>query len=655
MSDSGIFPARRTRSQLVLQDDIRQRSPMKHARTTIITQTNMASTSMPSSDGTDELLLSPRKLDRQAGGSKRSVSPELEDEYLHAFDSLSDGRELKRVKREIEQKSGDEMAVDNGLSRHIMQRLAAGHARNNSEYTLAARQFTRKRSATTSNKPSSTVSASPPPSVYSPTASPTKGRAQSVPLFLLTNDMPRIDFKNLPPTPSRSRSPCSPVRQKLRIASGSFPNSSSLPTIHDEPLEGVVIPESPSSVPEENELPRILEPTEAKSIFEEIIRPLMASTCLRTVGFPDAPATPMTQSLNKLIPMSPLTPIFETPCFPRNASDVETEERYDKDTRWGGDLHKEVTASNGPSTSRIPRPMAPPTNIPSIAATSSDKHAPVASAVTKKSPKKNAFDILMKKSFQAKEKVEGKTRLLKGITALKGTSLKSKSIGSFAKQRLPVFAVPQKMEKAAESVDKPKMKMKEKMRPREKPKAHKGPLFIPMPDDDDDEDNEATFTDNRMDSNLESTTSKPFVQKVSEQLEETKIPMQVDERETAMEDDPKMSNVLEKEDILPASVHYEVTGSFPSITNAVPLPLDGSSPATKSLNNEESKPDDASKVKQISSPKPGSGKSSLGKKRQPASIAPVGRVTRSSSKQQDLNIGSSKPGMIISRGFHELS
>jgi hypothetical protein len=650
MSDSGIFPERRTRSQLVLLDDIQQRSPMKHA--TIMTQTNMPSTSMPSSDGTDELLLSPRKPDskgRKAGGSKRSVSPESEDEYLHASGSLSDGRELKRVKR------GDEMAVDNGLSRHRMQRLTARHARDNSEYTLAARQFTRKRSATTSKKPSSTVSASPQPSVYSPTASPTKARAQSVPLFPLTNDMPRIDFKNLPPTPSRSRSPRSPVRQKLRIASGSFPNSSSLPTIHDEPLEGVVIPESPSSVPEENELPCILEPPEAKSVFEQIGRPLMASTCLRTVGFPDAPATPMTQSLNKLIPMSPLTPIFETPCFPRNTSDIEAEERHDMDMRRGGDLHKGVTASNSPSSSRIPRPMAPPTNIPSKAATSSNKHAPVVSAVAKKDTKKNAFDILMKKSFQAKEKLEGKPRLLKGITAFKGTSLKSKSIGLFSKQQLPVFAVPQKMERAAESADKPKMKMKEKMRPREKPKAHKGPLFIPMPDDDDDdEDDEAIlpiFTDNRIDSYLESTTSKPFVQKVSEHLEET---MQVDEGETAMEDDPKMSNMLEKEDLLPQSVHYEVVDSFPSSTNVVPLPLDGSPPAAKSLDNvnEESKPDEASKVKQQ---KPGSGKPSLGKKRQPASIAPVGRVTRSSSKQQDLNIRSSKPGMVLSRGLHELS
>lgn len=638
-SDSGIFPERRTRSQLVLPDDIQQQSPVKHA--TIMTQTNMSSTSMLSSDGTDELLLSPRKPDskgKKAGGSKRSVSPESEDEYLHAPGSLSDGREFKRVKR------GDEMAVDNGLSRRIMQRLTARHARGNSEYTLASRQCTRKRSATTSKKPSSTVSASSPPSLYSPTASPTKGRAQSVPLFPPTNDMPRIDFKNLPPTPSRSRSG-SPVRQKLRIASGSFPNSSSLPTIHDQPLEGVVIPESPSSVPEENELPCILEPPEAKSVFEEIGRPLMASTCLRTVGFLDAPATPMTQSLNKLIPMSPLTPIFETPCVPRNASDVEKEERYDMDTRCGGDLYKEVTASNSPSSSRIPRPMAPPTNIPSKAAT---KHAPVVSAVTKQNPKKNAFDILMKKSFQAKEKLEGKPRLLKGITAFKGTSLKSKSMGSVSKQQLPVFAIPQKMERAAESVDKPKMKMKEKMRPREKPKARKGPLLIPMPDDEDDEeDNEAIlpiFRENRIDSKSESTTLKPFVQKVSEHLEE-----QVDERETAMEDDAKMPDILEreKEDILPQSVHSKIVD--PSSTNAVPLPLDGSSPTTKSLDNEESKPDGASKVKPVS------GKPSLGKIRQPASIAPVGRVTRSSSKQQDLNIRSSKPGMILSRGFHELS
>lgn len=353
MSDASIFPERRTRSQLVLPDDILQvpqRSPMKHARTVIRAQANVddgISTAVTYSEGPEnELLLSPRTethQGRKSGGSKRSVSPEPEDEYLRASGSSSDGRELKRVKRDVLEKNGDGKAIDNGLSRHVMQRLAAGHACNNSESnTLDAKQFMRKRSSTVSKKPNSTASAGIPLSVCSPTVSLKKGRSQSVPLFPLTNDIPRIDFKNLPPTPNRSRSPSrSPTRQKLRIIPSSFPKSSSLPTIHDELPDGMAIPESPCSVPEEREL-RILELLEAKSSFEENIKPPMTSTSLQTTEIL-APATPMTQSLNKLIPMSPLTPIFETPCPVQNTSDVDIVDRYDMKMKWDAHLHIEVS------------------------------------------------------------------------------------------------------------------------------------------------------------------------------------------------------------------------------------------------------------------------------------------------------------------------
>lgn len=274
--------------------------------------------------------------------------------------------------------------------------------------------------------------------------------------------------------------------------------------------------------------------------------------------------------------------------------------------------------------------------------------------VTKKNIVKNAFDIMMNKSLQPKGKVEGKTKSLKGMTTSKGTSFKSRVVGSSAKP------ISQKMENTTGPAGRPKLKMKEKMRPREKPNTRRGPLLIPMPDDDEDEEeNESTFpalVDNAIDPVIEATKSRclsePFIEKVSIHSEAIGVPMQVDACETATGDDSTALEVLEKEDMQPMNNHHEVANSIPNATNAsenvLSLPLNGSPPAMKSHvdhpDNEENKTDEASELKQLSLPKPGSQKPSLSKKRQPSSIVPVGRVTRSSSKQPDPNIVSSKPG-----------
>src|SRR5258708_913244 len=165
---SDVFPRKRTRSQLALRDDILkipQGSPMKDAKKAR-TAPRSANNSLDETE--DELLLSPRKRE---GRSKRSVTPEPQDEYSPAFGSPS-GRELKRVKRDnLEERKG------------VDDKMAQYNARNTSETRLSAvKGKSPKRPAALSKKPTSTLSASPPPSVYSPMESP-KGRAQSVPLF----------------------------------------------------------------------------------------------------------------------------------------------------------------------------------------------------------------------------------------------------------------------------------------------------------------------------------------------------------------------------------------------------------------------------------------------------------------------------------------
>jgi len=308
---SDVFPGKRTRSQLALPDDILkipQDSPMKDAKKAR-TVPRGANNSLDETE--DELLLSPRKRE---GKYKRSVTPEPQDEYSPAFGSPSSGRELKRVRR-------DTLEEGKGVDNKIIQY----NARISSETHLSVvKGKSRKHPAALSKKPTSTVSASPPPSVYSPMVSP-KGRAQSVPLFTTVN-LPRIDFRNLPPTPMRSRS-SSPVKDKLRITSETSVKSF-LPTISDEETSAMDMSDGSTSVPEEKELPLIEKPVE--------IQPLRSR--------PVVPATPMTDSLNKLIPLSPLTPITETP-FPAagDASSTDNASRYDVDSGWGSNIFKEVS------------------------------------------------------------------------------------------------------------------------------------------------------------------------------------------------------------------------------------------------------------------------------------------------------------------------
>ena len=288
----------------------------------------------PSSDTEDELLLSPGKQEAymRTNHSKRSASPPL-DEYSPLSGSPYDHRKPKRVKRdlELEDSGSDRRKIADVL--HL--RSAAGHARSLSDSdVLVGKRSTRKRFATSTKKPVSGVM--PSSSSFSP-ANPTgKGRAQSVPLFASFNDIPRIDFRNPPPSPkhSHSRSPSRDRELKFRITSTPFTQLSA-------------IPETSSSTGMGGESGSTLKPTEVlllPKIVEEIqptasLNEIDPLTLLPPTTQLEVLSTPFAESLNKLIPMSPLTPLPESPL----SAGLSMEDRSERNTGWGVPSSVEVS------------------------------------------------------------------------------------------------------------------------------------------------------------------------------------------------------------------------------------------------------------------------------------------------------------------------
>ena len=277
--------------------------------------------SCPSSGSEDELLLSPGKQETymQGNHSKRSASPPPEDEYSSLSGSTSNSRNPKRVKRGdsgLEDSESDR--VNPKLADLFHQRSTRGHARNLSDSdVLIRKRSTRKRSATVTKKPISTVTAIPTPLTFSPTE---KGRAQSVPLFVSFNDVPHIDFRNPPPSPkrSRSRSPSKDREPKLRITSTSFAKLGAISVVE-------VVGESGSTLKpvEVLLLPKITEETTSTNETSTLDPPICLTSIIQNT-LPEIPSTPLAkQSLNELMPMSPLTPLPETPFSAEIGTDVE--------------------------------------------------------------------------------------------------------------------------------------------------------------------------------------------------------------------------------------------------------------------------------------------------------------------------------------------
>lgn len=277
--------------------------------------------------------------------------------------------------------------------------------------------------------------------------------------------------------------------------------------------------------------------------------------------------------------------------------------------------------------SRLPRPVASPNNHfvkPPLPAATSEVPDPNTSATTGRkstsTSKRNAFELLMmKKPFQDKAKLEGKTSSSKGAGVQQ-----SDMDGKVAVARIPepsIFTKFKGVEKPAAPLKRPGLKMKEKMRPRPKSKLQNRPLLIPMVDDEDEDmpnpdiDGEHDATD--IGSARQSHDQTPALADPSTPVEETigEKGHNRDLGDVEMSVDHRSSKV--------ARVETTFVATKRDITASLQLDKPGSE-----VNQMEPEFEPSLKA--------GPSKLLLGKKRQPTSIATAGRVTRSASRRNGV-------------------
>lgn len=353
MPDS-IFGDKRTRSQLTLPDNVLQlhRSPLKDARTALRNHHSPGTIGGDAEceETDDEILLSPKKTKSQMASAKRSASPPPLDEY--SSKDIGDSRQLKRAKRDDSTTGGGSSDAENVNS--TVNHPHATHSRHFSEPNIITGKRTPyRRSATpceSTSKPKSSAEPSLPPGY--------KSRAQSVPLFSTSTSLPKVDFTNLPPSPtrarSRSRSPSKDWALKItfpepRVAERKLdsipdeegpgevegdvggeqgiPASASLPLpqissllVDAPPVDDVSVEtlgvDADSGVPEHSEPP---------------IQPAVEKPTVASMAPPFTPARPGMSGL--LLNLSPLTPLPETPLPTK--SNQATEDRYTGSMGWG--------------------------------------------------------------------------------------------------------------------------------------------------------------------------------------------------------------------------------------------------------------------------------------------------------------------------------
>ncbi|KAL0955988.1 hypothetical protein HGRIS_002165 [Hohenbuehelia grisea] len=541
---------KRTRSQLMLPDfDLAlNQSPLKNARTVLRNAhqeingpvqkfADADASSAPqkpiegadAEDTDDELLLSPKKNEPMAAQmtfcgpglpSKRPSSPFDTQSSTLAPLSPSQGRESKRPRRDVlenDSKSGTE-------NRRV---IAATRAASEPRHGFTRSRHARKGSATLA---SSQLSQPAPSTAATPS---TKGRARSVPLFPSADafSIPRLDFKNLPPSPRRpkSRSPSKEREPKFRIISNpSIPNRP-LDTIPDEapmdidehgsfparplPPPGVhwaehtdVAPDAsprldPVTPPPATSSPDLLEPVNTD------VSPV--SLRIRTSGHSESTEDAMVlstppQTGKSPSPSSPLTPLPETPHPLKKMS--HNQHNPSVTTTTGQQLIKEQPPiSHSSSLSRLPRPSMPATSAPPASQSApklpkpSEMELPQAfSRIAKGKGKEpvskptgntastaqpaNAFTILMANAASAKGK--GKASAKGGS---KGTSMagKAEQVQGKGKGKPQANAPPVKSS----------LKAKAKMRPREKPRPE---LVVPASLVTEEEDDTLPLEDSRI-------------------------------------------------------------------------------------------------------------------------------------------------------------
>jgi hypothetical protein len=287
--------------------------------------------------------------------------------------------------------------------------------------------------------------------------------------------------------------------------------------------------------------------------------------------------------------------------------------------------------------SRLPRPVAAPSinsaNPPqlsvSIAATSKEPGGDTSSN-DKKSvvSKRNAFEVLMKKPFQTKAKFEGKASLPKGGGAQK-SDMKSKA-STAGTSRPSIFAKSKGEEKPAAPLNRPILKLRERMRPRPKSKTSKGPLLIPMVDDEEETTADADF------GVKDEVAGRGSARESPDPGPSTLVASSMQVEGTQENGHARLGDAEMSVDHRPSESVLVETTPVPTIVDSI-----ASLPADKPV-SEINQEGESSQSAQPASVKARPNKSPLGKKRQPTSIAPVSRVTRSVSKQKTQ---SSEPGI----------
>ncbi|KAF9526645.1 hypothetical protein CPB83DRAFT_857564 [Crepidotus variabilis] len=706
-----VFPEKRTRSQLALPDEILQipqGSPMKAAKSALKSQTHLnGASSSPrtqSEETDDELLLSPKKVaeeGRKPSSSKRSVSPQPHDEYSRTPRSPSKGRDPKRIKRDALSEPPEAEEVNIDFAKTLQQQLTPSHVRHQLDSnTTTARRSGRKRSSTTTKKPLSTVSASPPPTDYTPVVSPKKGRAQSVPLFPSNYDMPRIDFRNPPPSPKRGLSLSrSPGKEKFRIELGSFPKSTSLPTIQDETSTAMEVLEEATSVDEERELPTV---TSESSIPTFQLDPATSESSIasKTSVTNLIPATPRTRLLDELIPMSPLTPVPETP-FPGRKLHLENDRiQVDDNAGWGVNLINEFECSKLPflkenvgnpttesksplpKTVVLPKPSRnssmPPPVVPNGPkkpikgpATYVRQEAVAGPSNITAAPKPNAFDLMMKRPREATARMAEKAKQFgKGMSSKAPQAPRAAPLPPPSQQQPHLFSHSKGKERAVPvlggggsggMLDK-NMNLKRKMK---KKKEAGKPTGIVLEADEEEEEN-AKVDDLRVPvpSGSKAQDEPPkLVEETDDTVMESPMepdaPPPVPNEESLINEDVPMTENAESTPPSPLSLSQDtgtsLQGSSASLveessTNQRPS---GFGPSVSMDNAMADQPDEiegqpakpsAEKVTTAASTKPGPNKLPLGKKHR-SSVAPADRVTRSLSKRKDKVLEPSQLGL----------
>ncbi|KAK2463162.1 hypothetical protein APHAL10511_004817 [Amanita phalloides] len=165
---------------------------------------------------------------------------------------------------------------------------------------------------------------------------PASGRAQSVPMFPTSFSLPFIDLKNPPPSPRRARS-CSPGKEepKLDVVFGSR---------LDIPMD--VEEDMPSPTTQSSATPQT---TDISGETTSRPSPNPAQSTSRPIVNQDALFTPTIARPNRLLSLSPLTPLPETP-YPFEIKG--TGEHPSARSRNFQEYEKDVTIAN--ETSQFP-------------------------------------------------------------------------------------------------------------------------------------------------------------------------------------------------------------------------------------------------------------------------------------------------------------